>query len=207
MQKKKISLYFKLFLALASLAGVGIQLGIFAGVWNPMAFRMFTILSNLFCAAYFLGAFFSGLRGKGPFCPAWKGACLLSISLTGLVAAFLLKNAVNFHTATGISMLLLHVVVPVGTVLDWLLFDEKGRWSRFAPVWWLVPPYLYFAYILISAAHMQPDAPGRFPYYFLNYERLGVGRMLLIAAVLTALFLALGCFYRWLDARLAAGRG
>ena len=66
---------------------------------------------------------------------------------------------------------------------------------------------VYRANQVVADRVMQPDAPGRFPYYFLNYERLGVGRMLLIAAVLTALFLALGCFYRWLDARLAAGRG
>ena len=55
-------------------------------------------------------------------------------------------------------------------------------------------------------ALMAPDAPGRFPYPFLNYERLGVGRMLLIVAVMTALFLALGCFYRRLDCKLAEPR-
>jgi hypothetical protein len=206
MKKRTASLLSKLLLALAALAGVCIQVGLFTGVFNPMAFRMFTILSNLVCAAYFLGAFFHGLRHEGSFCPAWKGVCVLSISLTGLVAAFLLKNAVNFHTLTGISMFLLHIVVPIGTVADWLLFDEKGRWPKSAPLWWLVPPYAYFAFILITAAHMAPDAPGRFPYPFLNYERLGVGRMLLIVAVMTALFLALGCFYRRLDCKLAEPR-
>ena len=206
MQKRTASALWKLLLALAGIAGIGIQAGVFTGCFNPMAFRMFTILSNLVCTGYFAAAFVWTLRGKGTFCPALKGACVLSISLTGLVAAFLLKNAVNFHTATGISMFLLHVLTPIGTVLDWLLFDEKGRWGRLAPLWWLVPPYAYFAFILISAAHMPADAAGRFPYPFLNYERLGVGPMLLIVGVMTALFLALGCFYRWLDGKLAPAR-
>jgi len=207
MRKRTASLVSKLLLALASLVGVCIQLGLFNGVFNSMALRMFTILSNLVCAAYFLGAFIWGLRRPGrPFCPAWKGACVFSISVTGLVAAFLLKNAVNFHTLTGISMFLLHIVVPIGTVADWLLFDQKGCWTKYAPLWWLVPPYAYLAFILVSAAHMAPDAPGRFPYPFLNYERLGVGRMILIVAVMTALFLALGCFYRRLDNKLAEPR-
>jgi hypothetical protein len=201
--KKTASLLWKLFLALASLAGIGIQSGVFTGVWNPMAFRMFTILSNLVCAVYFLAAAGYGLRHTGAFCPGWQGACLMSICLTGFVAAFLLKNAVNFHTLTGVSMFLLHVLVPIGTVLDYLVFGEKGRWSKYAPLWWLLPPYAYFAFILVTAARMPADAAGRFPYPFLDYTRLGAGRVALIAAILTALYLALGCFFRRLDAKLA----
>lgn len=201
MRKRKLAV--RLALSVVGLTGLGIQLGIFQGNFSWSMLRMFTVLSNLVCTAWFLGAAVSQIRGREkPFCPGWKGVCVLSISLTGLVAALLLRNMVSFHSAQGISMFLLHVVMPLGTVLDWLAFDEKGHWSRRAPLFWLIPPYAYFGYILLSARFLRRRM--RFPYPFLNYEKLGAGRVALIVLGLTAVFLALGYAYQALDSRLAS---
>lgn len=200
MEKKKLA--FRLALAAAGAAGLCVQLGIYQGTFRVSMLRMFTVLSNLAGTGWFLGAAAHQIRGgEKPFCPGWKGVCVLCLSLTGLVAATLLRGMVNFHSAMGISMFLLHVVTPTGTVLDWLIFDEKGHWGKRAPLLWLLPPYAYFGYILISARFLRGAM--RFPYPFLNYEKLGAGRETLIVLGITAAYLALGTGFQRLDSRLA----
>ena len=98
-------------------------------------------------------------------------------------------------------MFLLHVIMPLGFILNWILFEPKGIWKRNAPVMWLIAPYVYLAYILISAQFMTGDM--RYPYPFLDVETLGVGKFVFFVLGLTAAFLLLGYLYYRIDKKLA----
>lgn len=192
-----INIACKLLLLLVGLAGILLQIGVFSGKVELRSFRMFTILSN--CACVFCLAL--SIVKPTRFLPLFRGACLLSICVTGLVAAVMMSGMINFTSQMGVSMFLLHVVMPLGFILYCLFLEPKGEWKKYYPFLWLVPPYIYFAYIMISAQFMTGER--RFPYPFLDYETLGLGRMALILLAMTAFFLLLGFAFFFADRALA----
>lgn len=104
-----------------------------------------------------------------------------------LVAHFLLGARFSMGSSMGISMLLVHYVVPIMTISDWLLFDKKGSMKKTSPLIWAIGPLAYFAYIMVAA-----QMGGRYPYPFIDVDMLGWSRVLVNGAGLTVFFIALG---------------
>ena len=176
--------------------------------------RYFTIQSNIVVAAVTIYLLVDGLirartgrgpAGAGPGADAGssqtgaylRGAALLAISLTGSVYHLLLAPALagpidfNGHV--------LHTIVPIGFVLDWVLFSQKGRFRfRDVPVW-CVYPLVYFAATLLVAALYD----GFYPYPFMDAATYGYGSVAVNAALLLVGFGALGVAYVGVDKLLA----
>jgi hypothetical protein len=142
--------------------------------------RYFTILTGLLVAVVMTAV--AGRRKVSPFMLA--GATLSSI-LVGLVYVTLLR-----HELTGAryaSNLLLHYVVPSSMAAYWLLFARKSglRWrDSFA---WLVYPLAYFMYAFGRGA-----IDGRYPYPFMDLNRISALTALRNGVVIGALFLLAG---------------
>ncbi len=189
-------------IAFFALTGIVLQTGLTAGEFNIGIFRMFTNICNLVCGIYFLfcAAIIAGDKrrsgGDSPL-PTFKGVCTMSITLTGIVAAAIVKSEFDPNTPSGIATVLLHIITPIMILADWLLFDTKGRWGKTAPILWLIAPYLYFTFIMISAQSMDRESKIRFPYPFLNYEQMGIAMLVLVLAVMTAFYVLIGylCFF------------
>lgn len=201
---KALSVSLKLIIAAAALCGVAIQTGTFDGFSDLSAFRMFTVLSNTVCAVYFLPAAIvialSKKRDSGDSpLPFLKGICTMCISLTGIVAAAVLMNTVNFTSISGISAFILHIVTPVLSVADWLLFDRKGRYRQWMPSAWTAAPLIYFIYIMISADFPYVDPKRRYPYPFLDYENTGMQAYLTAIGIITAVYMLYGYLLRYID--------
>ena len=66
-----------------------------------------------------------------------------------------------------------------------------------APLFWLIAPYLYFIFIMISAQYMDRANKTRFPYPFLNYEQMGISMLVLVLAVMTLFYVLISylCFF------------
>lgn len=198
---KRFSVANKILIAFFALTGITLQTGLSEGTFDPHVFRMFTNISNLICGIYFIYAAaviaFDKKRngGSSPF-PLFKGVCTMCITLTGIVAAAIVASEFDAHTPEGIATVILHIVTPVMIMADWLLFDTKGRWKSTAPLWWLIAPYMYFFFILISANIMDKNTANRFPYPFLNYEQMGIPMLILVISVMTVLYIFIGylCF-------------
>lgn len=206
-RRKSYSVANKILIAFFALTGLILQTGLTQGKFNPRVFRMFTNISNLMCAVYFLYAaiviLFDKKRhgGNSPF-PVFKGVCTMAITLTGIIAAAIVASEFDPRTPSGIATVLLHIVTPVLIMADWLLFDTKGRWKKTTPLFWLITPYLYFVFIMITSQIMDKEDSMRFPYPFLNYEQMGLPLFILGIALLTVFYLFISYLCIMIDKKM-----
>ena len=206
--KKSISQVFKGGLFIAALLGILIQCGVFSGELNLSVLNYYTLISNLLCALYFGAASVKALRRDEILWPHFKGALMMGITVSGLVYHFMLAGSFQMQGTMALSNLLLHYVVPAMAVLDWLIFDPKGRFTWKSPFVWAILPNAYFVYAVIRVALGASLGYGgnRYPYPFLNADALGWPAVLFNVLILNAAFLLLGFVYVALDWGLAKVR-
>jgi len=195
---KAPSVVWKFGIALCGAVGITYLLGVFNGQCNLSMFRYYTNLSNLLCVLYFAADAVYLLARRRPgapqnLCPTLKGIVMMGITVTWLVAHFML-GSFQMGTNMRLAVRLVHYVVPIMTILDWLLFDRKGQITLTAPLVWTAFPLIYFAYVMITAALRQGNGFGssRYPYPFLNVDSLGLGKVLLTVLLMVLFFIALG---------------
>lgn len=128
-------------------------------------FSFFTIESNILaCMAFLLGAFFI-LRYKQP---AWfdqlRGAITVYMVTTGLVYAVLLSgNEVALQTTLPWVNTIVHQVMPIAVLADWIVMRPKQRITQKQLLAWLLFPVVYVNYSLLRGPHAQ-----WYPYPFLD---------------------------------------
>ncbi|MCG5218754.1 Pr6Pr family membrane protein [Streptosporangium sp. KLBMP 9127] len=161
---------------------------------NPPVY--FTVQSNLALVLYY------GWRLLGRDTSATlKGAVTLYLVITGLVAHFVLTGGANplllFPDGSGddvrdLGSLLLHYVTPIMALADWLLFDRSRRLGWTDPLKWLAYPLAYAVFALGRGALLAPGTARRYPYPFLDVDRLGYDGVAVQAVVLAVVFAVLG---------------
>jgi hypothetical protein len=193
-QSRRTSISFKLLLVGFGILGLLMSFGVFEGRFDSKVFSYFTVLSNLLCTVYFIGDLFyltaHPADGGSTWSPALKGIATMSITVTLLVAHFLLGARFSMGSASGRSMLVVHYIVPIMTIADWLLFDKKGSIQKISPFIWTLGPLTYFGYIVISA-----QMGGIYPYPFINVAQLGWEQVLRNVLLLVLFFVALGYLF------------
>jgi hypothetical protein len=193
---RKISLAYKCLIFLCAVVGILLQCEVGTSNFSLYSFRMFTTLSNLAVAMFYLSYLIAEISKSGSAENSVKfGYCkfliTMSITLTGLIAHFMLRGMFDGMDAIAkAGLTLLHYVVPIGTVLDWLLFDIKGKTTWKMPLFAAVFPLMYVIISLIAAQFMTGD--GKYPYPFLNMDTLGVGAVALNIVLIALAFFAVG---------------
>jgi len=169
----------------------------------------FTNISNLLLVAYYWGALFQAYKhpetAQKPWMPTVKHTLMLGITVTGLVAYFLLDHGEVFVNGVfKFNNFILHDVIPICAVLDWLLFDEKPTMGFKEPLIWPLYPLTYFAYIivLVLGFGVQIKEKSRWPYGFMDFDKLGVPTVALTIVILIVVFVALGYLYVVIDKKL-----
>lgn len=152
-------------------------------------FSYFTIQSNVIVAVVLALAGVIQLRGPDPrWLDQVRGAATVYISITGVVYALLLSN-IDVNTPLPWANVVLHYVVPIAMVVDWLLdLPEPSIGFRSAAVW-LAYPVAYLGYSLIRG----PIADW-YPYPFLDPGPHGYGYVALMSvcvAIVAAVFVGL----------------
>jgi len=186
----------RLFAVVAVLAGVALTAAGPATITGLLPF--FTIQSNL---GYGLFAAWAAFRGRATP-PALKGAVTLYVAITGLVYHLVLTNqASGFAMAPveralpdAIGNQLLHTVVPLLAVLDWLLFDERSRFRWRYALYWLAFPLGYLAFALVRGLVVD-----RYPYPFIDVNELGYDGVAVSTAVFAVAFWILGLLFVAID--------
>lgn len=194
--KRSLSLSYKCLIILSAVTGILLQCEIGTSSFSLSSFRMFTTLSNLAVAVFYLAYVTAELRMPG--CAEnsvkfgyFKFLITMSIMLTGLVAYFMLRGLFDGMDAiVKAGLVLLHDVVSIGTFLDWVLFDAKGKTTWKMPLFATVFPIVYVAVSMIAAQFLTGD--GKYPYPFLNVDLLGAGAVVLNILLLAVAFLAVG---------------
>ncbi len=200
---KTLSVTFKLLLVLVGIYGLLIGFGVFEGRFNLSRLHYFTVLSNLLCVAYFTADIAYILKNgeDAVWFPALKGIATMAITVTLLVAHFVLGMRFTMAGSASPTLIIMHYAVPLMTIADWLLFDVKGQIKLSSPLVWTIGPLIYFAYAMIAARIGDGIGYGgsRYPYPFLDVDTLGWGRVLLTVLALVAFFVALGYAYYGVD--------
>ncbi|MCT7661880.1 Pr6Pr family membrane protein [Mycobacterium deserti] len=146
-------------------------------------FITFTYQANVLAAAYYLWTL---LSPRADARVGLRGAVVLYVTIAGVVWNLLLTGNSMGYTPANV---LLHVVVPVLALSDWLLIGRgRGRVRWWQPVAWLGYPAMYAAAALVVLNRLGRRAP----YYFLDPASVGAAGVAANLAVLGAGVLALG---------------
>lgn len=148
-------------------------------------FGYFTNQSNILIALAFAVTLVAAARSRRSTLglSIFRGASTVYIATTGIVYNTLLVN-IDVQSSVQWSNDVLHKVMPVYAVLDWLLFSDRAR-LLFRHVWWfLIYPAVWLVVILVRGA-----TDGWVPYPFLN-PSLGYG-VVALYCLGVAVFIAL----------------
>ncbi len=125
----------------------------------------FTNLSNLFAGVMLLvSAYVLWRRVKSKNLDLFRGASTLYMVITGVVFAVLLSGADPSElTAVPIDNTIMHQIIPVAMLVDWIINPPKKRISFVRSLWWLAFPLGYVFISLIRGALTD-----WYPYDFLD---------------------------------------
>ena len=162
----------------------------------PLATRLvrvlsfFTVQSNVLCLIVSAQLARDPQR-DGRLWRAVRLAALVGITVTGIVYATVLAR---IHEPKGweqtANNAIFHYVVPVLTVLGWLLFGPRPRIDRATILAAAVWPAAWLAYTLVHGAVSK-----WYPYPFVDAVTHGYGRVLVnVLGVLVVFVLAAGAF-------------
>ena len=177
----------RLIFGVLTLAAIGWQftLHVSAGYSVVNFFSYFTNLANLFAAGLLLQGAALAWTGRQPSTAheRMRGMAVVYMTVVGVVFSVLLRN-VDLGALLPWINVLLHYVMPVVVVADWLL--RPGLAAASARDWLLVPafPLLYVVYVLLRGALV-----GWYPYPFLDPRLGGYGRVAVHVVAIVALFL------------------
>ena len=219
MAGRLLSIIFKAVLAIGCLAGLVLNL---VQTKNPVSLlSYYTIQSNLVCLVLFAILLILEIKASSKLKPrAWqdrpwlsllKGGCTVYILLTFLVYNFMLAPSIaevsTSYQLFSMPDLLVHYFSPLMVLLDYFLFDRKGRFKAVYPLGWALLPlaYLFYVFVFVSLGgrFYYGGYASKYPYFFLNIDKLGlagVGKWILFIAagylllsyVLTAIDYLLG---------------
>lgn len=213
-KNKFISAFYKFIIIVLCFYGILVEIGLFDGKINFKIMNYFTILSNFLVLVYL---FFSiiwlfknkSIKNINTFLPAIKGAISMSIIITWLVYNFILSKDnfimnINNSYHIFIANKIVHYIVPIMMIVDYLLFDSKGEYKKIHPIYWMIIPYIYLFYIFIMAQFgNQIGINGNYIYPFLDIYSLGVHKVFINVICLTVAFILLGYLIFILDKLLA----
>lgn len=189
-------------LAVATLAIVAMTyqfalLNVEPGYEKANFFSFFTIQSNILAVcALFLLVLVPRAR-RSPLFDGVRSAAVLYIAITGVVFALLLSGMQEeVQTATSWVDFVVHKLVPILVVADWIVDPPRRRLPWWTVVAWLGYPIAWLGYTLVRGA--QADW---YPYPFVDVSELGYAGVLTRSIVLAVGFAAGATALLWLGNR------
>jgi hypothetical protein len=179
----------------------GHAVGTLAG--TPMGNRVLRVLSFFTVESNILAGVTSAQLARDPDRDGrvWRAvrlAALLGITVTGVVYSTVLAKIHEPHgwqqTSTNDVF---HYIVPIMTVVGWLVFGPRPRIERRTIVLAILWPVGWAAYILVYGTITK-----WYPYPFLDVATHGYGRVVVNAAGVVAVLLAVTGLYLLGDRRL-----
>jgi hypothetical protein len=149
-------------------------------------FSFFTIQANIFAVTTLVLAAIVRREERTKTFEAARGAATFYIAITGVVFALLLSgHQEQLDTHNAFANFVVHYLIPVVLVADWLVDPPRHRLSPNIALAWLGYPFAWFVYTLLRGhfAHW-------YPYPFVDISEHGYGRVLLNGVVFLAAFAA-----------------
>jgi len=188
------------FFAGLTLVAIAVQLISLAskGTLNPVNyFSYFTIDSNLIATGVLIAGAAHRARAATPRLDLVRGGAVVYMSITGIVFTLLLSNT-DVDTAIPWVNSVVHELMPLVMLADWLVTPPAARLRLRQGLLWLSFPLTWIVYTIIRGAIVN-----LYPYPFLNPANGGygsvaaycvaiLGAMLVVSAVVVVLANAAG---------------
>jgi hypothetical protein len=160
-------------------------------------YSYFTVVSNLLVAVILTILVFKP-SGHGNVFKVLRLDTLLMITVTGIVYWVLLAPTSNPQELNRITDLLFHTLVPIFTVVVWLVVGPRD-WIR----WWmifaaLIVPLLWAVYTLVRGSIINA-----YPYDFINVSKYGLGPVLTTIGDILVFGVIVGFIYWAVDLLLS----
>lgn len=169
--------------------------------WHNNMLAYFTILSNILVFIVFIIIWLLTLKdvivnkqyeGKNEYMLIGKCTTTIAIIVTFLVYAFVLADY-SSKDNYDIHNLLEHYILPIMVIVDFFLFDKKGKIKWYHPIIWIGCIIIYIPYIFIRATIISNKIGYiKYPYFFLDLDKLGVSGVALWCLGLFVFFSLLG---------------
>lgn len=178
--------------------------GILEGHYRENFPHMFTNISNIAAWVYFLCAAIRLMLQReracaAPFAPVFKYTATISLLVTMIIAHFMVFDAMFQNGKLVWHLVVMHYVAPCMALLDWLLFDEKGKMPAWGPFAWVSLAVAYLSFTMIAVGVFGVYMGGGttaditpYPYDFLDPSIVGTGAVIGFCAGMIAAFIALG---------------
>ncbi|MGN1227179.1 MAG: Pr6Pr family membrane protein [Christensenellales bacterium] len=209
-KNKTTQLIFQTIYCTLAILGIIGSFGYFNGSFNGYFYLYYTNLSNYICFGVMFATLFKTIKeakqNDVSYCstaPNFKFLCVIMILVTFLVYNCLLAKE---HTVAEYflspSNLLMHLILPIMFILDYILFYKHSELKWYYPLLAVVMPLIYVAFVLIRALFLSNSSLLLYPYFFLDVTTLGYGGVFLWILALLATFIALGYLIYLLDKKL-----
>lgn len=163
-------------------------------------FSFFTIASNVVVLVVSIQL----VRRPDRDSVAWqalRASSLLSMVITGLVFAIVLAPKLHLVGWAFVATVGFHYIAPWLTLLLWLLFGPRPRFSDKALALAFIWPVLWLVYTFVVGALTD-----WYPYPFMNVTQIGYGSALLNSFLVLVLAVVLAFLLRWADRKLPVVR-
>jgi hypothetical protein len=172
MQKKYLLVTYKVLFGILGLSAIATEIYALTinGRFNFVNFfSFFTVESNLFAATMLIVSACMVRKWQTKLLLTLRGAATLYMVTTGIVFSVLLSGLeATVLTAVPWDNIVLHYIMPIAVLADWLFDPPKSRIRFKNAIVWLVYPFVYVAYSLIRG-----QLVGWYPYPFLNPDTNG----------------------------------
>ena len=175
-------------------------------------FRYYTNLSNLLVVMFYLFRLvirirgsYDGFFGRILFSELWFYSVTMTIFLTFGIFHFVLYPALKkaetegneFKFLHSYSNYIVHYIVPLLSLLNWLLFSKKEELSYTWALIWTVIPWIYVIYAMImgAAGKIIENTDSAYPYDFMDVSRHGALIVARNCALVVVVFVAAGLFF------------
>ena len=221
-KNKTVALVYRAASLLFAVAGILSLLGVFDGQWHGTTLFFYTAQSNLLAVALFAlltAKTIRGIRGNAAYgkdenaCyfPRFSMVVVIDILVTFFVYWILLAPTLAGMEQWTFFNLSVHAVTPLLCLIDYILFTQP-RHLKYRDVYAvLIYPIFYVIFATIAGFAGQvywvaDDGPVRFPYFFFDYDRIGVAMSLVYIGALIVIFLLMSHGFYLVDAKIRKKR-
>ncbi|MBE6157453.1 MAG: hypothetical protein E7160_01510 [Firmicutes bacterium] len=169
----------------------------------------FTNISNLLCFLYFLGVVVATITHKlkkNDFYYLSKGMVTMSVTLTYFVYNLVLNNSgtVSIFDNHELETNIVHIVVPLLVIFDYVIFGTKGHLKKNYPYIWSSILIIYQLFITVYSSLGGRFLNGdKYPYFYMDVSKYGVRNVLISGLIILVFYIGYGSIIQTLDNKLA----
>ena len=203
--KEKIKLIYRFLIVIISSIGLYLNFKLF-GFKEGIIY--FTNIGNLLCLIYFSILIILTLTKKikkNDTYYIFKGMVTMAITITMLIYNILLTTDGSMTAFNGheLECNLVHLVVPLMVIFDYIIFGEKGKLKREYPIIWSLVIVLYQIFVLIyislGGTFMNDTV---YPYFYMDINRFGIIGVTINLLIIYIFFVGYGTIVQFIDNKL-----